>query len=76
MNPVFTKLHTCKSVSIPPESRTWVSVVTKPHDVHVIQPLPSLYDNRQLALANGFVSVEHGTPFQILVANFNQTNQW
>lgn len=42
MNPVSTKLCICKSIAIPPVSKTWVSVVTKQQGVHVIQSLPSL----------------------------------
>lgn len=53
----------------------WVIAVSKQHEACVLQPVPSPYDQRQLTLVNGVVSVEPDKLFEVLVANIVQTPQ-
>lgn len=75
-SPVSTKFRVANSLAVPPESQVWVSRVSKHHGIRVVQPSESLYNQRQLAVANGVVSIVPDVPFKVLVANFGKTTQW
>ena len=67
---VSPKIKVAKSVVLPPESQTWVTVTTRRRGRSVIQQHDQLYANANVPVTNGVVQVEPDRPFRVLIANF------
>ena len=64
------KVHVTESVTLPPETQTWVKVRTEEHGLVMIDPNARMYDTHLCLAGNGIAQVNPGKEFQILVANF------
>lgn len=73
--PVLTKLCIAYLDAVPPEPRVLATVVPGKSGYKMVQLLSSLYDQCQLASANGVVSINPDVSFMVLVANCGKAAQ-
>lgn len=65
------KIRVAQTVTVQPETQTWVTVHSEVLGTRLVQPASSLCERYQVALANGVVHVDPHHPFQVLIANFS-----
>lgn len=70
------KLRVARPVAIPPESQVLIDVTAAPRRLRVVEPLNSMYEKDQLALANVLVQISNEHTFQVLIANLHKQAQY
>lgn len=73
---VSAKLRIAHSVALPLEFHVWATFTSKQFRCHVFQPLSSLYDYVQLAVGNGFISINSVVSFKVLGAKVGIKTLW
>lgn len=49
-----------------------IDVTAAPREIRVVQPLNALYEEYQVAFANGVVQISNEPPFQVLISNLRK----
>lgn len=71
----FALLIQVHAVAVVPWSKGWATVISKQSGYNVVQPPSSLYDQRQLTLANRDLSIKLHVPFNVMGARSGKKTQ-